>query len=64
VRFASHSIEDDAGHLDVVAMAGEPLDQGGRRSGHAARVDHQDHRQVEQAREIGGGPVSVGRAVE
>ena len=64
VRLAPHPIEDNAGHLDIVAMPREPFDQGRRRGGHTARVHHQDNRQVEQAGEVGGRPATIGGAVE
>ena len=64
MRLAPYPIEDDASHLDVVAMPGEPLDQGGRRGGHTPRVHHQDNRQVEQAGEVGGRPATVDGTVE
>ena len=64
MALAGYPVEDDAGHLDIVAMAGEPFDQRGRRGAHAARVHHQDDRQVEQAGEVGGRAAAVVGAVE
>ena len=63
-RSLADAVEHHRRHLDVVAMMGEAFDQ--RRGGcaHALRIDHQDHRHVEQARQIGGRAVAVGGAVE
>ncbi len=61
---AGDPIEHDAGDLDVVAMPGEALDQRGRRGAHAAHVDDQHDRQIEQARQIRGRALAVAGAIE
>ncbi len=51
---ARRAIEDDAGHLDVVAIAREPRRHRRRRLGLARHIEHEHHRPARERREIGG----------
>ena len=64
VRRAGDAVEDDADHLDVLAVAAEAVDQGRDRGAHAGDVDHEQHRQAEQGGDVGRGAGAVGGAVE
>ncbi len=54
VAFAAEPVEHDAGHAHIGVIGGKALGDGCRRRRLSGDVEHQQHRQVVEPREIGG----------
>ena len=64
VPVAPDPVVDDACDVDVIAEARKPVDDSRCGGSHRTRVDYQDHRQPGGHRDIGGGALMRGRAIE